>query len=372
MKLTNVLLLLGCIFMSFGYTYGTKDGKVSKIYLIENTLIRATPDEGIRFYDISNPASAREIGQISLQGNTDVAATGTIMYADRHYDLLVYDISNPASPKIIDSVQKIFNYLNDGPTWNDEVWVGDDQVGGFSSCGGSGCSDEAPVSAKANDASTGAESGQGGSLARFMIAGNYLYCIDRVALKVFDISDPTRPRYRTSVDIAWNIETIFHDGQHLFIGGQQGMYIYTLDNPERPTYVSQFTHANSCDPVVVDGNRAYVTLRGGSPCGSFTNQLDIIDISNIRNPKLLKTVPMTEPFGLAAQNGVVMVCDGQAGMKTMKTSDLNNITTCGGITGLTTHDVIWYGNLLILTAEEGFYTYDVSDPCNPKEFGKLF
>ena len=373
MRRANILLLLGCIFLSFGYTTRTSENEVSKIYLIDNTLIRTTPGTGIRFYDISNPASATLKGEISLQENTDVAATGTIMYADRGYDLLVYDISDPTAPQLIDSVMKVFNYLNYSPTWEDDVWVGDeDDWGGMSGCGGAGCSESAPVSAKANDAASGGESGQGGSLTRFMIVGDYLYCVDRVALKVFDISDPKRPRYRNSVDVAWDIETIFHDGEHLFIGGQRGMYIYSLDNNEQPEYISQFTHANSCDPVVVDGDRAYVTLRGGSPCGGFSNQLDIIDISDIRNPKLLKTVEMTEPFGLAARDSKVLVCDGQAGMKTLDVANLDNITQCGGISGMTTHDVIWYGNLLILTAEEGFYTYDISDPCNPTKFGQLF
>ena len=205
-----------------------------------------------------------------------------------------------------------------------------------------------------------------------MIVDNYLYCIDREQIKVLDISEPTRPRYRNTVYVTWGIETIFHDNGHLFIGGQEGMYIYSLDNPEAPDRVSEFTHRRSCDPVVVDGNRAYVTLRGGSRCGGFTNQLDIIDISNIKNPTLMKSVEMAGPYGLSAKDGTVLVCDGQAGLKTMETGDLGNITQCGLLDGLTAYDVIWYNNLLILTAEEGFFLYDATDPCNLKTYGKLF
>lgn len=373
MKRANMLLILGCVLMTFGYTKGTHDNEVSKIYLIDNTLIRTVKGEGIRFYDISNPASATEVGYLPLKEATDVAVSGTTMYADREYDLMVYDISDPGSPKAIDSVLKTFNYLNDNFNEWEGDWVEGDDFSGMSGCNGMACADEEPVSAPRTvaDAANGEAGGQGGSLARFMIVGNYLYCIDQVALKVFDISDPEHPRYRNSVDIAWQIETIFHDGEHLFIGGRNGMYIYDLMNPEQPHYISEFTHAASCDPVVVDGNRAYVTLRGGSPCGGFSNQLDIIDISTISNPRLLKSVPMDGPYGLAARDGIVLVCDGSSGMKSMNTSDLQNITKCGGIEGVTAHDVIWYGNLLILTAEDGFYTYDISDPCNPKKFGRL-
>ncbi|MGE3800456.1 MAG: LVIVD repeat-containing protein [Candidatus Kapaibacterium sp.] len=373
MRRSTLLLLIGLVFLSFGYTKDHNGNDISKIYLIGNTLIRTTPGENIRFYDIANPASVTELGKIEVKGNSDVAATGNYMYADRNYDLLVYDISNPASPQLIDSVLKVFQTLNDYEVWlGNDGWV-DDDIGGASGCGGGGCNEnpmDAPMAEStgaANDAS-----GQGGSLARFMIVDNYLYCIDREQIKVFDISEPTRPRYRNTVYVTWGIETLFHDNGHLFIGGQEGMYIYSLDNPEEPEPVSEFTHRRSCDPVVVDGDRAYVTLRGGSPCGGFTNQLDIIDISNIKNPKLMKSVEMTGPYGLSAKDGTVLVCDGQAGLKTMKTGDLGNITQCGLLDGLTAYDVIWYNNLLILTAEEGFFLYDATDPCNLKTYGKLF
>ncbi|MCB0711450.1 MAG: hypothetical protein KDD67_03880 [Ignavibacteriae bacterium] len=375
MRRSTLLLLIGLVLLSFGYTKNHNGNDISKIYLIGNTLIRTTPGENIRFYDIANPASVTELGKIEIEGNSDVAATGNYMYADRGYDLLVYDISNPASPQLIDSVLKVFQTLNDYEVWlGGDDWVGDD-IGGASGCGGSGCGAVDEPAAAPRAESTGAAndaSGQGGSLARFMIVDNYLYCIDREQIKVLDISEPTRPRYRNTVYVTWGIETIFHDNGHLFIGGQEGMYIYSLDNPEAPDRVSEFTHRRSCDPVVVDGNRAYVTLRGGSRCGGFTNQLDIIDISNIKNPTLMKSVEMAGPYGLSAKDGTVLVCDGQAGLKTMKTGDLGNITQCGLLDGLTAYDVIWYNNLLILTAEEGFFLYDATDPCNLKTYGKLF
>lgn len=375
MKRSTILLLLGCIFLSFGYTKGTKDGDISKIYLLGNTLIRTTPGKDIRFYSIANPASVSQLGSVAIQGNSDVAAVGNIMYADQGYDLVVFDISNPAQVRALDTIKKAFNSpATYSPRWeweggDETTWQGDD-VGGMSGCGGIGCEEEVMVDAPTSgNAENG---GQGGSLARFMIVGDYLYCIDQYEMTVFNIADPAHPAYRNRVNVGWEIETIFHAKGNLFIGGRQGVYIYSIADPDDPTYVSEFQHANRCDPVVVDGDRAYVTLRGGSPCGGFSNQMDILDIKDIRNPKLLKTVPMDSPYGLAARDGIVMVCDGQSGLKTIKASDVNNITQCGGLTGLTPYDVIWYGNLLIVTAEDGFYLYDVTDPCNPTTFGKLF
>ena len=390
MRRSTLLLMLGVVFLSFGYT-SEEDRDISKIYLINDMLIRTDPGTDISFYDISNPRAVTKLGTLEIEGNSDVAATGTTMYADRGRDLMVYDISNPAAPRAIDSIKKAFSSWNEpifwdegpGIVWNEDrnervtaVDNGSKNVrstGGLSGCG-SGCSESDAIASPtaergggfANDAA-----GQAGSLARFMIVDTYLYCIDESQLRIYDISEPTRPRYVNAADVRWGIETLFPEGDELYIGGRDGMYIYSIEDPMEPTYLGEFTHRRSCDPVVVDGDRAYVTLRGGSPCGGFSNQLDIIDVSNPRNPQLLKTVEMEGPYGLGARDGVVMVCDGQAGLRTMKTNDLQNIEECGGIDGVNAQDVIWYGDLLILTAEEGFWLYDASDPCNPSLYGRL-
>ena len=51
--------------------------------------------------------------------------------------------------------------------------------------------------------------GQGGSLARFAISGNYLYSVDEQQLKVFDITNAADPALKKTVDIGFAIETIF-------------------------------------------------------------------------------------------------------------------------------------------------------------------
>jgi hypothetical protein len=49
-----------------------------------------------------------------------------------------------------------------------------------------------------NAATTG---GSGGSTARFAISGNYLYTVDNVNLKVFDISTATDPVLKNTVPV---------------------------------------------------------------------------------------------------------------------------------------------------------------------------
>lgn len=371
MKRSTLLLLIGVVFLSFGYTTDEGEG-ISKIYLIDNLLLRTQPGIGIDFYDIANPASVSKVGAIALEGNGDVAAKGRILYADRGNDLLVYNFEDPSSPQLVDSVMQAFRRVNAPNIFGDRVFFDEDEsFGGMSGCGSAGCAEDAPVAARAGNDAGFAESGTGGSLARFMIVDDLLYCLDDAEILIYDISQPARPRYVNAVGVDWGIETIFHDGDHLFIGGESGMYILSLDNPRSPTYISDFQHRRACDPVVVEGDRAYVTLRGGSRCGSNGDQLDIIDISDITNPTLLKTVEMSGPYGLGVRDGIVLVCDGAAGLKAMDVRNLEAIEQCGIVENVTAYDVIWYGDLLILTAEDGFRLYDASDPCNLTSFGFL-
>ena len=61
-----------------------------------------------------------------------------------------------------------------------------------------------------NNNSSG-NAGTGGSLARFTIAGNYLYIVSGRDLNVFDISKPV-PVSKSSIPLEGNAETIFPRG----------------------------------------------------------------------------------------------------------------------------------------------------------------
>ena len=66
---------------------------------------------------------------------------------------------------------------------------------------------------ESTSANGAASTGAGGSTARFTIAGNYLYVVDHLSLKAFDISSNTTPVFKSKTEIGINVETIFpfHD-----------------------------------------------------------------------------------------------------------------------------------------------------------------
>ena len=214
---------------------------------------------------------------------------------------------------------------------------------------------------------TNSGSGQGGSMARFTIKGDHMYTVDHQTLKVFDLSIPDKPRYLPSKDqeLLVGAETIFTMDTLLFIGSQNGMYIYNIARPEFPQELSMTLHIKSCDPVVAQGNYAYVTLNSASSwCGRRSNVLQVYDISDPSYPVMLKEMasPFKSPLGLGVDGNRLFVCD--QGVKVFDISrpedpvwvdDLDHIREIGQIK---TYDLIPLGGLLLVVGEDGLYQFD--------------
>jgi hypothetical protein len=140
------------------------------------------------------------------------------------------------------------------------------------------------------------------------------------------------------------------------------MFIYDISNPASPVKEGQFQHARACDPVITDGDYAYVTLHTGTSCGGATDVLDVVNIANLSNPNLLRSYPMTNPHGLAKAGNLLFICDGKDGLKMYDASLPGSIILKKQITGIETYDAIAWNNNLIVVAKDGLYQYDYSNP----------
>jgi len=202
-----------------------------------------------------------------------------------------------------------------------------------------------------------------GSMSRFALTGDFLQAIDRRTLKSFQLNPL---QITTSTNLNRNAETLFPRNNELFIGTTTGMIIYDVSNPSTPNHLSDFNHARSCDPVVVDGDYAYVTLRPGSPCQGFSNQLDVINISSITSPYLVKSYQMSNPHGLGIENNTLFICDGEDGLKVYDISnkeeiDQNQLYHFEEMNGF---GVIPHAGNLLFIGSDGLAQYDYSDPSN--------
>lgn len=199
--------------------------------------------------------------------------------------------------------------------------------------------------------------GQGGSLAVFALAGDYLYTVDHASLNVFNVFNETEPVKVNTVTIGNDIETLFARDQYLYIGSQEGMYIYSLANPEAPTLVSAVQHFTACDPVVANETHSFVTLHSNSWCGNMVNALNVYDTSDPNNPFLINVLEMNSPKGLGLYGNYLFVCDDK--IKIFDITNPENLVQVGVLQRIC-HDVIIRGDDLFAIGEFGLYRYQLN------------
>lgn len=191
-------------------------------------------------------------------------------------------------------------------------------------------------------------SGEGGSMARFVIVDNYLYSVDNTNLHIYNISQANQPVLAASVAIGMGIETIFSFKNYLFIGSTSGMFIYDISNPTNPTNSISFQHATACDPVVANDSLAFITLRGGGDCNNFVESgLYVVDIKNIYQSQQINYMYFASPYGLGYDGNTLFVCDGTNGLWVLDYTNPQNLTTIAHIEHFTTYDVIPQDGILL-------------------------
>ena len=341
--------------------------KPGKIFIRGNYLYINEIDKGVHIYDNSNPSEPRQISFINIPGNLDVAVSGHYLYADMYSDLLTIDIGDPLNAKLVDT--SLYVFPDRIFQSNDRVIVGwdvkdttvTDDPQQWPGGGCMACDFIAVPAAMSGSEKASYIPGISGSMARFVVMNNYLYAVNTSTLYAYDISNEADPVRKNEMGIGWNIETIFPFGNKLFIGSGSGMFVYDVSEPSAPQQVTSFQHATACDPVITDGDYAYVTLRAGNTCRGIINQLDIISVKNLSFPVLLKTYDMHNPQGLGKDGNTLFICDGTDGIKIYDAQNTPDISLIHQIKDVNAYDAIPWGGRLIVSAEDGIHQYDYSD-----------
>ena len=340
-----------------------------KIYVYQDYIFVGDVHSGIHIIDNSDPKSPKAIKFIQIPGNEDISVKDNFLYADSATDLVIFDISDINNVSIIEQLEDVFNVYNyDIPVEAEAVDYGkfdfdDDIIVGWTLTTERRKKVDNTIDIALDDGvvlSAGAESttGTGGSLARFQIVDNYLYTVGNYEMAIFNIQNLAEPVLSNTQYAGWNIETMFQAEGYLYLGSTNGMYIYNLVNPSSPEFVSDFTHWEGCDPVVVDGDYAYLTLRGGNLCGQLESVLEVIDISDKTNPTLAARYNLENPYGLGIKNNMLYVCDGTAGLKLFERETPEDLRLVNSLKDIRAQDVIPLEKSLIMIGEKTLYQYE--------------
>lgn len=366
--------------------------EATSFYVYGDYLFMMEGSRGLHILDNSDPSNPTPITFMEVPGGQGLAVRNGILYMNQYVDLVAFDLTNPELPELVGRTKDVFEpytvfaqVLPDGeyvvdwlptneqrvvrcddPNFNARFWDGGRgifwaQEGALDISASVSFNDVAPTAGGQRETV-----GQGGSLARFTITNSTLYAVDESRLKTFDLTDPEQPEFVGNVNLGWGIETLFPYGDQLYVGSATGVHIYDVSSPLEPQHLSTFEHVLACDPVVVNNDLAYVTLWGGRDCGSVGDQLEIIDVSDPRNPESVQITPMSSSHGLGVAEGKLFLCSQWEGFRVFDLDDEGLLgEQLDHVTDITARDVIVQprnNNLIVLGYyQDGIKQYNYTD-----------
>lgn len=362
------------------------------IYRKDHFLLIVEPNEGIHFINNANPSSPQKVGFLKVMGCNGLSVKDNYLYVNSYTDLVVIDVSSWEHPKEAARVKDLFPQVL--PAYNESYPIAKiDKEKGIvigweiretreiveSYPTWSNCPDcetftaNGPTVASPIGSGSGSGAGISGSITKFSIVKNHLYVMEGFDLHAIRIADPLEPQANQPVRIWRNVETLFPEGNNLFLGTTSGMLIFSLSSPDHPTQISEVNHMSACDPVVVRDNFAYVTVRSGRSCGGQIDQLDVIDISNLSQPVLLKSFPMQNPHGLGIDGSLLFICDGSAGLKVFDATDPLTVGEhqIKQFPAIQATDVIPHNEIAIMIGTDGLYQYQYTNPSDIQLLSKI-
>ncbi len=355
-----------------------------KLFVIGNYVFLNEKEKGIHVIDNTNPSNPINKAFIVIPGNTDLFVKGNILYANCYTDLLAIDISNYNLINTTKSIDDIFSdvrFINGYNVLTGNAitgWIEKDTMMNIEIAEGQGIWSNgryisggwfgggfATIGGGPQSQAGGSATGKAGSMSRFAIVDNYLYAVSNSTLNSVDVSNAAQPLVSAKLSIGWNIETIYPFKDKLFIGSQTGMFIYGLTNPSQPNYISGFSHARLCDPVIADDNYAYITLHASANiCVGTQNELDVVKISNITSPVLVKQINLTKPKGLSKDGNLLFVCDDDAGIRVFDITNPENPILKQTIPLAATYDIICNNGIALVSAKDGLHQYNYTNANN--------
>jgi hypothetical protein len=211
---------------------------------------------------------------------------------------------------------------------------------------------------------TGANSNAKGTLNRIAVEFDHVYVIEDDVMHI--VSNSSTFEKVAGIKIGDNTETIYGENNRLYLGSTTAMTIYNADNASSPSKISTIDHTESCDPVLPHGNVAYYTLRSteNEGCnGQGENTLNVVDISNEKFPKELKSITLDSPYGLCFSNNYLFVGEGKNGLTIYDATNPTKLIDKVEIKNVVAYDIMFHPNnpnILILSNTTGIQEYQIN------------
>lgn len=248
-------------FVNIGHTNDSNSGYASAydVVVSGNYAYLANHADGLRIYDVSNPANPLNVGHTNAGGTADgVVVAGNYAYLSGNgLGLRVYDVSDPANPITV-------GHTNISPDYFEGITIASNYVYlGFNYAGLYVCDVSNPtnpiVVAHTNNNSPYTY-GSAASSNRAYLVGNYNQGSNTVHLRSFDVSNPSKPAGVGSITNGVAIEKIAVSGKYAYVAkGNDGFRVYDVSDAANPVDVGHTNYLGSASGLTVAGNFALLT-----------------------------------------------------------------------------------------------------------------
>ncbi len=238
----------------------------------------------------------------------------------------------------------------------------------------------AVFSCSSSDSAFADQSGQSGSITRFAVFKGYMYALNQNEVQTYRLKADGDPELVHRLPTDYGLETIFIYDNAIFLGSRTAMYILDVTNPAAPVFLSKSDRLDSffggCDPVVVQGNYAYSTIKIiQNICGRASAQsaLLVYDVTNKSAPQQTGVYPLNLPNGLGIKDHYLLVCDeGSDRVEVFDISDPKALKpTLFSFALEDPYDLIIRGETMIVSTKSRFQLYNVRDMADIRPAGSI-
>ncbi len=334
-------------------------GTANAVAVLNGYAYVASGGDGLRVFDVSNPAAPTQVGQVATTDARDVVVNGRYAYvADGAAGLRVISILDPTNPSILNTLAT--SNANGVYVHTNRAYVAD---------GSSGL--------RIVNITTPSAPALLGSLATTdaraaFVSGSYAYVADGSSgLRIIDVSAPASPVLRSTTATTYALD-IAVSGKSAFVAdGAGGLRIFNVANPTAPGVRGQFATPNARGVSVLAGIAYLADGAGG---------LRIINVANQNAPSQQWQISTSDARGVQTPLGIYSyVADGGGGLRVVSLAGIGSYMTRAGFVARNAADpsdnpnqIYISGNYAyVSSAFRGVKILDISNPTNPVQVGLI-
>lgn len=349
-----------------------------KVFVSEDLLLIGEENEGIHVYDNSDPRNPTALSFLNIPSNTEFFVKDNFIYAESYYDMLKIDIGDKHNPHIDSRVENAFiqDLFND----QGQVLVGFDieqvteeveensnlrnELSQNNNMAFFDFEERIIPASTVPSSFAGSSNTAIGTINRIAHADDHVYIISDSYMTI--LSDRGELEFVDNIEAGEEMETIYPQDNALYVGTRSSMIVFDITTPTQPRQRSRYNHRTSCDPVLPNGDIAYLTLRSGNTgCTGDINALVVLDISNDNFTSEIQTVEMQNPFGMTIIDETLYVGEGLFGLKTFDISATNNrVSLISSDDSIVAFDIIPHPtrtDIVLIANENGFGQYQINE-----------